>query len=214
MAEFQEYFGETQHIIRHSVRRFVEQEISPHIADWEEQGEFPIALYEKAGAAGILGIGHPEEYGGTGEDIFSKIAASEELMRSTSGGLVASLGSIDIGLPPVWRWGNDALKARVVPDVIAGKKVCALAITEPGGGSDVANLRTRAIREGDEYVINGAKTFITSGQRADYYTVAVRTGGDGYGGISLILVERDRPGFSRGRNLKKTGWWASDTAEL
>ncbi len=214
MAQLQEYFGETQHIVRHNVKRFVETEIKPFITEWEEAGEFPRDLYGKAGAAGILGIGHPEQYGGTGNDIFSKIAASEELMRSTSGGLVASLGSIDIGLPPVWRWGNDDLKQRIVPDVIAGKKICALAITEPGGGSDVANLRTQAKRDGDYYVINGAKTFITSGQRADYYTVAVRTGGEGYGGISLMLVERDRPGFSRGRNLKKTGWWASDTAEL
>src|SRR5690606_26296951 len=103
---------------------------------------------------------------------------------------------------------------RVVPDVLAGKKISALAITEPSGGSDVAHIKTRAVKDGDHYVVNGSKTFITSGQRADYYTVAVRTGGDGYQGISLLLIDRDRPGFSRGKNLKKTGWWASDTAEL
>lgn len=214
MSQLQQYFGETQEIVRHNVRRFVEREILPHIDEWEEAGGFPRELYSKAGEAGILGIGHPEEYGGTGEDIFSKIAASEELMRSTSGGLVASLGSIDIGLPPVWRWGSEELKERIVPDVITGQKVIALAITEPGGGSDVASLKTRAVRDGDDYIVNGSKTFITSGHRADYYTVAVRTGGDGYGGISLLLIEADRPGFSRGKYLKKTGWWASDTAEL
>ena len=207
-------FGETQNIIRSNVKRFVDQNIIEHIDDWEEQNEFPRELYKTAGDAGILGIGHPEEYGGSGGDIFCKIAASEELMRAGSGGLVASLGSIDIGLPPVSKWGSTDLKERVIPSVISGDKIVALAITEPSGGSDVANLKTRAVRDGDDYVLNGSKTFITSGQRADYYTVAVRTGGDGYGGISLLLVERDTPGFTRGRNLKKTGWWASDTAEL
>jgi acyl-CoA dehydrogenase len=211
---YSELFGETQNIIRANVRRFVEQHISPYIDDWEEQNSFPRELYKLAGDAGILGIGHPEEFGGSEVDIFSKLAASEELMRSGSGGLVASLGSIDIGLPPVWRWGKPELKERVVPQVIAGEKIIALAITEPSGGSDVANLKTRAVKDGDHYILNGSKTFITSGQRADYYTVAVRTGGEGFGGISLILVERDTPGFSRGKELKKTGWWASDTAEL
>ena len=207
-------FDETQNIIRSNVKRFVDQNIIEHIDDWEEQNEFPRELYKTAGDAGILGIGHPEEYGGSGGDIFCKIAASEELMRSGSGGLVASLGSIDIGLPPVSKWGSTYLKERVIPSVVSGDKIIALAITEPSGGSDVANLKTRAARDGDDYVLNGSKTFITSGQRADYYTVAVRTGGDGYAGISLLLVERDTPGFTRGRNLKKTGWWASDTAEL
>ena len=209
-----DYFGETQTLIRNNVERFIAKEVKPFINDWEEAGTFPREIYEKAGAAGILGIGHPEEYGGTKVDIFGKIAASEALMRSTSGGFVASLGSLDIGLPPVWKWGSSELKSKVVPEVLAGKKISALAITEPSGGSDVANIKTRAIKEGDEYIVNGSKTFITSGQRADYYTVAVRTGGEGYNGISLLLIERDRPGFSRGQNLKKTGWWASDTAEL
>jgi len=214
MSQLQEYFGETQNIVRDNVKKFVAQEISPYINDWEEDNAFPRELYKKAGDAGLLGLGHPEGYGGTEVDIFSKIAASEELMRSTSGGLVASLGSIDIGLPPVYRWGDNALKQRVVPSVISGDKVIALAITEPSGGSDVAAIKTRAVREGEDYIVNGSKTFITSGHRADYYTVAVRTGGDGFGGISLLLIEKDRPGFTRGKNLKKTGWWASDTAEL
>lgn len=210
----QEYFGETQNIVRTNVRKFVDQEIKPFISEWEENGGFPRELYEKAGQAGILGIGHPEKWGGTEVDLFSKVAASEELMRSTSGGLVASLGSLDIGLPPVWKWGSPALQERMVPDVIAGKKVSALAITEPSGGSDVASIKTKAVLDGNEYIVNGSKTFITSGHTADYFTTAVRTGGDGYAGISLLLIETDREGFSRGKNLKKTGWWASDTAEL
>lgn len=208
------YFNETHEQVRQTVRRFIEREVLPHIAEWEEAGEFPRELYRKAADAGLLGIGFPEEWGGTGEDVFMKVAASEELMRSTSGGFVAGIGSLDIGLPPVVRWGSPELKQKVVPAVLAGEKISALAITEPGGGSDVANLRTRAVRDGDHYVVNGSKTFITSGVRADYYTVAVRTGDAGYGGVSLLLIEKGTPGFTVGRKLRKMGWWASDTAEL
>nr|WP_211300756.1 acyl-CoA dehydrogenase family protein [Simplicispira suum] len=202
-------------MVRDTMRRFVNEAVKPHIDAWEEAGAFPREVYQQAGSLGLLGIGHPTEFGGAGEqDVFLKVAASEELMRSGSGGFVASLGSLDIGLPPVWRVGSEALKARVVPQVIAGEKIIALAITEPSGGSDVANLKTRAVRDGDHYVVNGSKTFITSGARADYYTVAVRTGEAGFGGVSLLLIEKDTPGFTVGRNLKKMGWWASDTAEL
>jgi acyl-CoA dehydrogenase len=214
MSTSLDYFNDTHSMLRDTVRRFVQRDILPHIDDWEEAGTFPRELYKQAADAGICGIGYPEEYGGTGEDVFMKIACSEELMRSTSGGLVASLGSMDIGLPPVVKWGSAELKARVVPSVLAGEKIACLAITEPGGGSDVANLRTRAVRDGDHYIVNGSKTFITSGVRADYYTVAVRTGEPGFGGVSLLLVEKGTPGFTVGRTLKKTGWWASDTAEL
>lgn len=208
------YFNETHEQVRLTARRFVEREILPYISEWEEAEEFPRELYRKAAEAGLLGIGYPEEFGGTGTDIFMKIAASEELMRSTSGGLVAGLGSNDIGLPPIVKWGSAEMKQRVVPGVLAGEKISALAITEPSGGSDVANLKTRAVRDGDHYVVNGSKIFITSGVRADYYTVAVRTGDVGYGGVSLLLIEKDTPGFSVGRKLRKMGWWASDTAEL
>ncbi len=208
------YFDDTHRMVRDTVRRFVQREILPCVNDWEEAGEFPRELYKKAAEAGILGIGAPEKWGGSGEDVFMKVAACEEMVRCTSGGVGASLGSLDIGLPPVWKWGSEALQERVVPPVLAGDKISALAVTEPGGGSDVANLRTRAVRDGDHYVVNGAKTFITSGVRADYYTVAVRTGDPGFGGISLLLVEKDTPGFTVGRKLKKMGWWASDTAEL
>lgn len=213
MAELS-YFNDTHRMVRDTVKSFVAREILPFVNDWEEAEEFPRELYRKAAEAGILGIGVPERWGGSGEDVFMKVAACEEMVRCTSGGVGASLGSLDIGLPPVWKWGSEALQARVLPAVLAGEKISALAITEPNGGSDVANLRTRAVREGDHYVINGAKTFITSGVRADYYTVAVRTGEPGFGGISLLLVEKGTAGFSVGRKLKKTGWWASDTAEL
>ncbi|MEO9586897.1 MAG: acyl-CoA dehydrogenase family protein, partial [Marinobacter sp.] len=172
-------------------------------------------LYKTAGDAGLLGVGFPESLGGIGEgDIFMKVAVSEELMRSTSGGLVAGLGSLDIGLPPVAKWAQQEVKEAIVPPVLRGEKIAALAVTEPGGGSDVANIKTRAVRDGDDYIVNGSKTFITSGMRADHYTVAVRTGGEGHGGISLLLIDRDMPGFSTGKKLKKMGWWASDTAEL
>ena len=215
MSAYQHYFDENHQLLRDSVRRFVEREILPFVVEWEEAESFPRELYAKAGAAGILGIGYPEVFGGSHEgDLFAKVAVSEELMRCGSGGLVAGLGSLDIGLPPVLKWAQPAVRDRVVPQVLRGEKIMALAITEPSCGSDVANLKTRAVKEGDYYRVTGSKTFITSGVRADYYTVAVRTGADGFGGVSLLLIEKGTPGFSVGRSLKKMGWWASDTAEL
>ncbi|MFI8225171.1 acyl-CoA dehydrogenase family protein [Pseudomonas sp. NPDC085632] len=215
MPAFQEYFDPSHQMVRDSVRRFVEREILPDIDQWEEAESFPRELYLKAGAAGILGIGYPEALGGShAGDLFAKVAASEELMRCGSGGLVAGLGSLDIGLPPIVKWARPEVRDRVVPQVLSGEKISALAVTEPGGGSDVANLQTRALRDGDFYRVSGSKTFITSGVRADYYTVAVRTGAPGFAGISLLLIEKGTPGFTVGRQLKKMGWWASDTAEL
>ncbi|HHS7813000.1 acyl-CoA dehydrogenase family protein [Pseudomonas putida] len=215
MPAFQEYFDPSHQMVRDSVRRFVEREILPDINAWEEAESFPRELYLKAGAAGILGIGYPEALGGSHEgDVFAKVAASEELMRCGSGGLVAGLGSLDIGLPPIVKWARPEVRERVVPQVLSGEKISALAVTEPGGGSDVANLQTRAVRDGEFYRVSGSKTFITSGVRADFYTVAVRTGAPGFGGISLLLIEKGTPGFTVGRQLKKMGWWASDTAEL
>ena len=215
MSEFVSYFNETHDQVRESVRKFVAEHITPNINEWEESGSFPRELYHLAGDAGILGLGYAECYGGVGEgDVFMKVAASEELMRSGSGGLVASLGSLDIALPTIAKWGSEELKQRVIPEVLSGRKIAALAITEPSGGSDVAGLKTRAVSDGDYYRVSGSKTFITSGTRADYYTVAVRTGGDGFGGVSLLLMEKGMPGFSVGQPLKKMGWWASDTAHL
>lgn len=213
-AGAQEYFGKAHELVRKSVKEFVDKEIKPFIEEWEEAGEFPRGLYKKAAGMDILGIGYPEEVGGTPGDIFFKVATSEELMRSGSGGLVAGLGSLDIAIPPIIRHGTADQKERFVKPVLAGDKIAALAITEPGGGSDVANLKTTAVKEGDHYIVNGNKTFITSGCRADQVTCAVRTGEEGAHGISFLVIEKDTPGFTASQKLKKTGWWASDTAEL
>jgi len=198
---------------REVMRRFVAREIEPYASEWDEAGEFPRALYAKASEIGLLGLGFPEEYGGVAADQFMKIVASQELARAGAGGISSSLMSHSIGSPPIARAARPEVKARVLPEVLSGKKISALAITEPSGGSDVANLRTKARRDGDHYVVSGEKTFITSGMRADYLTVAVRTGGEGAGGVSLLLIEGDTPGLSRTK-LKKMGWWASDTATL
>jgi acyl-CoA dehydrogenase len=198
---------------REVMRRFVAREIEPYANEWDEAGEFPRELYAKAAEIGLLGLGFPEEYGGTTVDQFMKIVVSQELARAGAGGISASLMSHTIGSPPIARAARPEIKARVLPEVLSGRKISALAITEPSGGSDVANLRTRARRDGDHYVVSGEKTFITSGMRADYLTVAVRTGGEGADGVSLLLIEGDTPGLSRTK-LKKMGWWASDTATL
>jgi acyl-CoA dehydrogenase len=201
---------------RAMLRRFVSRELTPHAAEWDEAGGFPRDLYRKAAEAGLLGIGFPEEHGGVdGTDTFHRLIACIELAQCGAGGVLASLMSHTIALPPVAALGSPELKGRVIPPVLAGEKIAALAITEPSGGSDVAALRARARREGDFYVVDGEKTFITSGMRADYYTVAVRTDPEGKGprGLSLLLIERDTPGFAR-TELKKMGWWSSDTAHL
>ncbi len=210
----QAYFSKAHEMVRRSVREFVDRAIRPHIEEWEEAGAFPVGLYRQAGEVGLLGIGYPEELGGTPGDIFFKIAASEELMRCGSGGLVAGLGSLDIAIPPIVRHGTTDQHERFVKPVLAGEKIAALGVTEPGGGSDVAATQTTAERQGGVYVVNGSKTFITSGCRADIATCAVRTGEAGAHGISFLVIEKDRPGFAVSRPLKKMGWWASDTAEL
>jgi acyl-CoA dehydrogenase len=198
---------------REVLRRFVAREIEPYASEWDEAGEFPRELYAKAAGIGLLALGFPEDVGGVPVDQFMKIVVSQELARAGAGGISASLMSHTIGSPPIAHAARPEVRARVLPEVLSGQKISALAITEPGGGSDVANLRTKARREADHYVVNGEKTFITSGMRADYLTVAVRTGGEGASGISLLLIEGDTPGLSRTK-LKKMGWWASDTATL
>jgi acyl-CoA dehydrogenase len=201
--------------LRAQVRRFAEREIAPHAAAWEKAEEFPRALYGKAAEAGVLGVGYPEEVGGGGGDITHVLVASEEMvLAGKSVGTTVGLGSHGIAVPPLLKFGSPELVRRFVPPVLRGQAVCALAITEPSGGSDVASLRTRAVRDGDHYVVTGQKTFITSGARADWITCAVRTGGPGHGGISLLVVERDTPGFVVSKKLEKTGWCSSDTAEL
>ena len=213
-ATFQEYFGPAHEMVRRSVKEFVDKEMLPNIEDWEEMNEFPRELYKKAGDVGILGIGYPEEYGGTPGDIFFRVSAWEEVMRCGSGGVAAGLGSMHIAIPPILSHGTAEQKERFARPVIMGDKIAALAITEPGGGSDVAGLQTTAVRENDHYVVNGSKTFITSGCRADQITCAVRTGGPGAQGISLLVIEAGTPGYSVSEKLKKTGWWASDTAQI
>jgi len=199
---------------RAALRKFIDKHMMPFVDEWEEAGEFPRDLYKKAAEVGLLGMGYPEEYGGTPvDDPMYTIVTNEELARMGAGGINASLLIHSIGLPPILAIGSDEIKNRVAPEVLAGEKVNALAITEPSGGSDVANLKTRAVRDGDDYVVNGSKMFITGGLRADYVTLAVRTGGEGAKGISLLLIERGMDGFTR-TPLKKQGWWASDTAAL
>jgi acyl-CoA dehydrogenase len=201
--------------IRASVRRFAQTHIAPHGAQWEEDEEFPVALYTVAAQAGIQGIGYPEALGGQGGDLGHVLVAQDEMIVSgRSVGTTVGLGTHGIALPPIVRFGTPEQQARFVTPCLRDGKISALAITEPGGGSDVAALRTTAVRDGDHYVIDGAKTFITSGTRADFVTCAVRTGSEGHGGISLVVVERGTPGFGVSKKLKKTGWWASDTAEL
>jgi acyl-CoA dehydrogenase len=207
------YYTTEHEAFRDTVRRFVAREIEPFAMQWDEAGEFPRELYRKAAAIGVLQLGFPEEYGGVACDRFYRLIWAQELARAGAGGISASLNSHSIGAPPIARFGSEAMKRRVLPPILAGEKISALAITEPGAGSDVANIKTTARRDGDHYIVRGEKTFITSGMRADFTSVAVRTGGPGMGGISLLLVERDTPGFSR-TPLKKMGWWASDTATL
>jgi len=207
--------GEEHAALRAQARRFAKKHIAPHVDGWEEREEFPRALYGQAAEAGLLGVSYPETYGGAGGDITHALVAAEELvLAGTSVGTVAGLLAHGIALPPILVAGTEEQKQRFVPPVLAGEKIAALAITEPGGGSDVASLRTRAERDGDDYVVNGSKTFITSGCRADLVTAAVRTGGPGHVGISLLVIERGTPGFSVSRKLRKTGWLPSDTGEL
>lgn len=199
--------------LRQTVRRFVSREIAPHIEDWERAHIFPRALYRQAAEIGLLGLGFPEALGGVPADGFARMVATEELARAGSGGICAGLMSHAIGLPPVVALGDAAQQERFVGPVLRGEKISALAVTEPSGGSDVANLRTTAVREGDHYVVRGEKTFITSGIRADLLTTAVRTGGPGLQGVSILVIEGDTPGVSR-QPLDKMGWWCSDTAHI
>ncbi|WP_341912516.1 acyl-CoA dehydrogenase family protein [Polaromonas sp. YR568] len=200
-----------------SVKRFAQREIAPQVSQWDEAGEFPRALYQQAAELGLLALGYPEALGGTPASWRLRNAMTLALCRhGGSGGVLASLFSHNIGLPPVLAYGSAALQQAVIPPVLRGEKIAALAITEPGGGSDVAALHTTARRDGADYVIDGEKVFITSGMRADFITVAVRTGdagSKGSSGISMILVPGDSPGLSRTR-LEKMGWWCSDTAHL
>lgn len=201
--------------LRDSARRFTENEILPHLDGWEEAGELPRSLHRATAAAGLLAVGYPEAVGGDGGDLLDACALQEGFMEAgASGGLMASLFTHGIALPHMIAHGSPQLIDRYVRPTLAGEMIGSLAVTEPGGGSDVAGITTKAVRDGDRYIVNGAKTFITSGVRADFVTTAVRTGGPGHGGISILVVDTDTPGFTVTRALRKMGWHCSDTAEL
>jgi acyl-CoA dehydrogenase len=208
------FYTEDHESYRDVVRQFTEKEITPNVHEWDLAGEVPRDLYNKAGAIGLFGDGFDAEYGGHGQrDALMRLVLMWELCMSGSGGVVAALFSNYIGLPPVQRFASDEVKAEVIAPSQSGEAIAALAITEPSGGSDVARIKTTAKLDGDHYVVNGSKTFITSGMRADYFTAAVRTGGEGPAGISMLVIPGDLPGIDRTK-LDKMGWLASDTATL
>jgi acyl-CoA dehydrogenase len=201
--------------LRDTVRTFVEREVRPGLDQWERDGELPRSLHRKAAAVGVLGAGFDEKIGGSGGDLLDTVVVTEELIQAGgSSGLVAGLLTHGIAIPHIVAAGDPEQIDRFVRPALAGEKIGSLAVTEPDGGSDVASLRTRAVRDGDHYIVNGSKMFITSGTRADFVTTAVRTGEPGYQGVSLLVIERGTPGFTAGRKLEKMGWHCSDTAEL
>jgi acyl-CoA dehydrogenase len=201
---------------RTQLRRFFEKEIIPYADDWDETGLIPDDLWPKSAEVGILGLDYPEEFGGTSEgiDIWHKNILNEELARIAVGGIGASLMVHNIALPPIINFGTQEIQKIVIPPVLSGKKRISLAITEPSGGSDVANLGTTATLIDDHYVINGSKTYITGGMNADWFTTAVRTGGVGASGISTILIPSNLDGIVRTALDRKQGWWCSDTATI
>lgn len=201
--------------LRETVRRFMDTDVLPHQDEWERVGEIPRALHRRAGELGLLGVAFPESVGGGGGTPADAIVVCEQMhYAGCSGGLFASLFTCGIALPHLVAAGDEDQIARWVRPTLAGEMIGSLAITEPGGGSDVGHLTTRAVRDGDDFVVNGAKTYITSGCRADFVVTAVRTGGEGAGGVSLLVIEKGTPGFTVSRKLEKMGWLASDTAEL
>ncbi|MFC4605030.1 acyl-CoA dehydrogenase family protein [Rhodococcus kronopolitis] len=201
--------------LRATVRGFVDREVLPYLDDWEREGQIPRELHRKAGALGLLGASAPTSVGGEGGDAVDSIVICEEMHQAgASGGLFASLFTCGIAVPHLIAAGDREQIDRWVRPTLHGSMIGSLAITEPGGGSDVGHLRTTATRDGDHYIVNGSKTFITSGVRADYVVTAVRTGGPGAGGVSLLVIEKDTTGFEVTRRLEKMGWRASDTAEL
>jgi acyl-CoA dehydrogenase len=209
-------FTEEHEAFRRTVQQFVERELKPHAAAWEKAGEFPRELYLRAAELGLFGLKYEEAYGGTNAGVMFEAVMHEELSKCGSGGVAAALGAqATIATGPVHAFGTDAQKRRYLAPAIRGEAIGAFAVTEPDGGSDVAALRTTARRDGDAWVLNGSKTYITSGVRADYVIVAAKTDpARGHKGLSMLLVDRGTPGFQVSRKLDKLGWRASDTAEL
>ncbi|HEV8441230.1 MAG TPA: acyl-CoA dehydrogenase family protein [Methylomirabilota bacterium] len=212
-------FNEQHEMFRQAVRAFVQKEVEAHIEQWEQGGEIPKSIWPRMGALGFLGVEYDDKYGGAGADFLTTAVLCEELARSRCASLAMAVGvHTDMASPHLYWTGSEALKEKYLPAICRGERLCAIAVTEPGGGSDVAAIRTRAHRDGDHYVLNGAKMFITNGVLADLYFVAARIqGGDDtrrHRGISMFLVERETPGFVVSRKLDKMGMRASDTAEL
>ncbi|MBI1847487.1 MAG: acyl-CoA dehydrogenase family protein [Candidatus Rokubacteria bacterium] len=206
-------------MFRAAVRAFVDKEVAPHVEEWEAAGRIPKAIWPRMGALGFLGVEYDEKYGGAGADFLTSCVLHEEMARSRSGSIAMAVGvHTDMASPHLYWTGSEALKEKYLPAICRGEALTAVAVTEPGGGSDVAAIRTRAVRDGDHYVLNGAKMFITNGALADLYFVAARVEGGEAGkrhrGISMFLVERETPGFAVSRTLDKMGMLASDTAEL
>ena len=212
-------FSDEHELLRRTVRAFVEKEVTPHVDAWEEAGRIPRAFWRRLGELGLLGLEFPVEYGGGGGDFLSSVVLGEEMARCRSGGVAFSvLVHTDMSSPWLTRYGTEAQKRRYLPGIVRGETVCALGITEPGTGSDMAGIATRAVRDGGRYRLTGSKIFITNGVHGDLYFVAARTGPGTadrrHAGISMFLVERDTPGFTVSRRLDKMGMRASDTAEL
>lgn len=206
---------EERKTFREMVSKFLEAEIWPYVNEWDEAGEYPHEINEKVCELGVFGFGIDEKYGGLGfDDQFMRKDVSVEMGRTSAGGLFASVGSRNIMLGPLTELANEEIKLKALPDLMSGKKGGSLGITEPGGGSDVARMKTTARKDGNEWVLNGSKTFITGGMQASYFVIGARTGKEGLGGISLFFVEADTPGFTRSSIDKKMGWWSSDTATL
>ncbi|OLO37868.1 acyl-CoA dehydrogenase [Alkalihalophilus pseudofirmus] len=216
MMPYEPYFTEEHEQLRKTIRKFVEKEISPYVEEWEEAGEFPRELFTRMGDLGFLGLHYPEEVGGQGGDYFTSIILAEEMNKCGCGGVPMAIAvQTDMATPPIYKFGTKDQHERFLKPALKGEKIAAIGITEPDHGSDVQGIRTRARREGDEWVINGTKTFITNGTRTDFVTLVTRTSDEpGYKGISLFLVETDREGFSVSKKLDKVGMRSSDTAEL
>ncbi len=215
MAMKSPFQTEDRQAFRETVRRYTEVALKPHVSEWDEQHQCPQHVHEALGSIGLYGFGIEEKYGGLGfDDAFMRAAASEELVHCGSSGIWAATGIRNISTGPIARLANEKIKSRCLPEILSGREISCLAVTEPGGGSDVAGMKTWARRDGDGFLLNGSKTFITGGMEGKYFVVAARTGDPGLAGISLFFVEADTPGFSRTPLDKKMGWWASNTATL
>lgn len=212
---YRDIFKEEHNILRESLKRFVENEIVPHVDQWEEERYIPKEIFKQMGEMGYLGIRHPVEYGGSGGDIFMTLVLAEEIARCRSAGVMAAVTMhTDMASPHLARKGNEEQKQKYLPRIISGEIRCGIAVTEPDAGSDVAGIKTTARRNGDSYILNGSKTFITNGYNAEILFVAAKTSPEaGHRGISIFIVEKDTHGFSA-KKLEKMGWLASDTAEL